>query len=139
MWQQFYSKLIVVFRTYFLLERYEEINGRINHFFVIIRLNFLFFIYLLQISFNFYECCPFKKNSNKSTENICMKNQRFKKTFLLWTIPSREILQTNLLSYLEITHRRNVSLLYQMNPIMFSVILHSRSKHMLPSRSLPLK
>ena len=71
MYQQFYSKLIRCIGTYFLKEICQYINVRINYFFFIIRLNFLFLTNLFADFDKIFKCRLFNKNARKSTENVC--------------------------------------------------------------------
>ena len=49
----------------------QQINVRVNYFFFIILLNFLFFMNLFAEFYKFFKCRLFNKNSRKSTENVC--------------------------------------------------------------------
>ena len=61
MYQRFYSKLIRRLGTYFSIEICHKINVRINFFFFIILLDFLFFTNLFADFCKFFKCRNFNK------------------------------------------------------------------------------
>ena len=77
----FYSKLISCLGTFFSIKS-EEMNGRINFFFIIILMNFLFLPNLFADFFKFFKCRRFNKilifivlgkSSEENCTDICSK------------------------------------------------------------------